>query len=80
MKREHQIDNGVFYYSTNQIGTLDLPLFVAECAYHKYNLGNKQLFMLDKIAPSVDNRMPWRGQLARAYAQYKTAQKRHRAN
>lgn len=80
MKRQEQVAPGVYRYSTGQIVTSDLPLFLSECAYHSHHTSRKLNFMLNNIRHVVDNRMPWRGQLARAYAQYKTAQKRHRAN
>jgi hypothetical protein len=79
MKRQEQISPGVFKYSTGQIGTADLPQFISECAYHKHTISKKQSFMLDNIKPANDKTMPYRGQMARAYAQFLTAKKR-RAN
>ena len=79
MKRQEQIAPGVFKYSTGQIGTADLPQFVAECSYHRHTISKKQQFMLDNIKPMADKHMPYRGQVARAYAQFLTAKKR-RAN
>lgn len=77
MKRQEQITTGMFKYSTGQIGTVDLPQFVAECAYHHPRSSKKQQFMLSSInAPSVHAGLNWRGQLARAYAQFLTAKKK----
>lgn len=76
MKRQHEISPGVYQYSTEQVGTYDMPQFIAECAYHQHTCNNKQAMLLRRITPPADKHMHWRGQLARAYAQYKQANKR----
>lgn len=76
MKRQQEIAPGVFRYSTGQVGTADLPQFVAECAYHKPKTSKRQDMHMRNIRVPSDHRMPWRGQLARAYAQLLTAKKR----
>lgn len=81
MKRQAQVIGmpGVYHYSTSQIGTNDLPVFIAECAYHKHHVGKRQQRMLNNINHGQDDvkHINWRGQLARAYGQLKQANKHH---
>ena len=84
MKRGPQIFTGVYGYSTGQIGTADLPVFIAEVCLGPdmkkpkvVKHSKKHTYFLNHIRPPVVDATGWRSQLARAYAQYKQANKRH---
>lgn len=71
MKRVKELSPGVFVYSNGQIGTRDLPLFVAECAYFKGHPGSFGKRMLMNLRKPSDTRDTFKQQLARAYASLK---------
>lgn len=77
MKRLKELTKGVFAWSTGQTGTRDLPVFLAECAYHQPKTARRTEFMLRNIGRPVDNRQKFTSQLLRAYGQYKQACKAH---
>jgi len=79
MKRGQQIDKGVYQYSTGQVGTDDLPAFIADVCARKHNINKRKAYFLNRLGttPSSRQRKGWRSQLAATYAQFKTNNKRH---
>lgn len=77
MKRQNEISKGVFNYSTGQVGTSDLPAFIAEVCTRKPYQARSLGMALSRIkAPSI-NHVGWRSQLASAYGKLKQANKKH---
>lgn len=78
MKRMSEVSpkSGVYNYSTGQIGTSDLPVFIAEVVSRKHHVGVRQAKALARIKPPVVNGVGWRSQLAGAYAHLKQNAKR----
>jgi hypothetical protein len=64
MKRMNELSPGVFAYSNGQVGTRDLPVFVAETAYFRAKGNSKHQMMMRNIKAPTDTRKTRREQLS----------------